>query len=357
MDVRALVLCAGRGTRLRPLTHTWAKASLPVAGRPIWQHIFAYLAKHGFDEIGVVVGPGQEALAESVQRWSPQRISVILQAEPGGIAHAVAAARSFLAEEPFLLYLGDNLTNEDLSPALRLFRTAAPAALLTLQRVADPRAFGVAALQGRRVTAVVEKPSKPPSDLAIAGIYCFSPVVHDAIAGLTPSARGELEITDAIARLIQDGRTVLGHRLTGWWVDAGSADGLLSANARLLNAMTPGVDPTAVLEDVRIEGTVAVGPRAVLRRVRLRGPLVIGADCRLTDSEVGPSTSIGDGAVLEGAKVWNSILLPGSRLAGPGLCLADSVVGAGASVSARPAGPVTLVVGDDARLAMPLRPQ
>jgi len=357
MDVRALVLCAGRGTRLRPLTHTWAKASLPVAGRPLWQHIFAYLAAHGFDEIGVVVSPGQEALAQDVQRWSPQRVSVIVQEEPGGIAHAVAAARPFLEDEPFLLYLGDNLTNEDLSPALRLFRTEAPAALLTLQRVADPRAFGVAALEGHRVTAVVEKPAVPPSDLAIAGIYVFSPEVHEAIAGLTPSARGELEITDAIARLIAGGRTVLGHELTGWWVDAGSSAGLLAANARLLDAVVPGVDPTAVLEDVDIAGPVVIGPRTVLRRVRLRGPLFIGAECRLTESEIGPSTSIGHGAALDGVRVWNSILLPGSRLAGPGLCLADSVVGAGASVSSRPAEYATVVVGDDVHLAIPPRPR
>lgn len=357
MDVKALVLCAGRGTRLRPLTHTWAKASLPVAGRPIWQHIFAYLERHGFDEIGVVVGPGQQELAESVRRWSPQRVNVILQAEPGGIAHAVAAARPFLADEPFLLYLGDNLTNDDLSPALRLFQTEAPAALLTLRKVADPRAFGVAVLKGRRVTAVVEKPADPPSDLAIAGIYLFTPSVHDAIADLAPSARGELEITDAIARLVADGRPVLGHELTEWWVDAGSASGLLEANARLLDALNPGVDPTAVLEDVDIAGSVAVGPRTVLRRVRLRGPLVIGADCRLTDSEVGPSTSVGEGANLEGVRVWNSVLLPGSRLKGPGLCLADSVVGAGASVSSRAADHATLVVGDDAHLAIPPRPR
>nr|PZN73103.1 MAG: glucose-1-phosphate thymidylyltransferase [Bacillota bacterium] len=357
MDVKALVLCAGRGTRLRPLTHTWAKASLPVAGRPIWQHIFAYLAAHGFDEIGVVVGPGQEELAGRVRQWSPQRVTVVLQAEPGGIAHAVAAARSYLADDPFLLYLGDNLTNADLGPALRRFRAEAPAALLTLQRVADPRAFGVAAFDGRRVTAVVEKPADPPSDLAIAGIYLFSPEVHGAIAGLRPSARGELEITDAVSRLIAAGRTVLGHELSGWWVDAGSARGLLTANALLLEGLVPGVDPTAVLEDVTIEGRVAVGPGAVLRRARLRGPVVIGAGSCLTDSEVGPFASVGEGVSLDGVRVWNSILLPGSRLAGPGLCLAHSVVGAGSTVSSRPAGPATLVVGDDAHLAIPPRPR
>lgn len=357
MDVRALVLCAGRGTRLRPLTHTWAKASLPVAGRPIWQHIFSYLAAHGFDEIGVVVGPGQEELARSVKRWSPQRVTVILQAEPAGIAHAVAAARPFLADQPFLLYLGDNLTNAELGSALRRFRAEAPSALITLQRVADPRTFGVAVLDGGRVTAVAEKPAEPPSDLAIAGIYFFSPEVHAAIAGLTPSARGELEITDAIARLIAGGRIVLGHELSGWWVDAGTAAGLLAANARLLEALAPGVDPTAVLEGVEMEGPVVVGPRAVLRRVRLRGPAFVGPGCRLTDAEVGPATSVGDGAELEGVRVWNSILLPGSRLAGPGLCLADSVVGAGATVSASPEGPATLVVGDGAHLAIPPRPR
>lgn len=351
--MKALVLCAGRGSRLRPLTHTRAKAALPVAGRPMWQHVFDYLARFGFEEIGVVVGPGQQELSDAVQRWPRQRVHVILQAEPGGIAHAVATARPFLADEPFLLYLGDNLTDADITPAIRRFQAAAPAALLTLHRVPNPREFGVATLEGDRVVGVVEKPADPPSDLAVAGIYLFSPAVHAAIAGLRPSHRGELEITDAVARLLADGHLVLGHTLTGWWQDAGSAAGLLAANARLLASLPANIHPSAVLAEVAIEGPVQVGPGAELRRVRLKGPVVIGAGCRVTDSEIGPSTSVGDGAILAGVTVANSVLLPGCRLQGPALHLADSVVGAGAHVWARAGHPAALVVGDDAHLLIP----
>ncbi|MBP2017834.1 glucose-1-phosphate thymidylyltransferase [Symbiobacterium terraclitae] len=353
MQVKALVLFAGRGSRLRPLTHTRAKAALPVAGRPIWQHVFDYLARFGFEEIGVVVSPGQPELEEAVRQWPHLRVHVIQQAEPRGIAHAVATARPFLSDEPFLLYLGDNLTDADLTPALRRFAEASPAALLTLKRVADPSAFGVASLQGERVVGVVEKPADPPSDLAVAGIYLFSPAVHAAIEGLRPSARGELEITDAIGGLIAAGQLVLGHTLTGWWQDAGSVTGLLEANARLLAALPTRIDRTAVLEEVSIEGPVQIGPRAVLRGVRLRGPLVIGADCRVVGSEIGPLTSVGDGVTLEGVRLVNSVLLPGCRLEGPALHLADSVVGAGAQVWTRAESPAALVLGDDAHLLVP----
>lgn len=351
--MKALVLCAGRGSRLRPLTHTRAKASLPVAGRPIWQHVFTYLERFGFESVGVVIGPDQHELGQEIRRWPRLSPTLITQAEPKGIAHAVAAARSFLGDEPFLLYLGDNLTDEDLTPALQRFQEAAPAALLTLQRVDEPRAFGVAAVAGERVTAVVEKPADPPSNLAVAGIYLFTAAIHQAIEGLAPSARGELEITDAIARLLQGGETVLGHTLQGWWQDTGSVDGLLSANAHLLGQLETEIDPTAVLDEVAIAGPVQIGPGAVLRRVRLQGPLWIGPGCRLTESQVGPFASIGANATLHQAEVRNSVLLPGCRLEGPSLRLAASVVGSGTQVWVGGGGPVEFVVGDNAHLLIP----
>lgn len=353
IDVKALVLCAGRGSRLRPLTYTRPKASLPVAGRPVLGHVLDYLLRQGFTEVGVVIGPQQEELRPLAATRPDQRVEVIVQEQPYGISHAVRVARPFLGDEPFLLYLGDNLTDEQLGPALARFQQSQPAAVITLREVANPSAFGVAEVVSDRVVAVVEKPSRPPSNLAVAGLYLFSADVHAAIETLTPSIRGELEITDAIARLIDWHRPVLAHRMSGWWQDMGSAEGLLAANASLLDGIASEVDSTAILEEVQIQGRVRIGSGALLRRVRLRGPLVIGCGTRVTDSYIGPYTSIGDGARIEQVAVENSILLPECHLEGPALWLDDSLVGSGAEIWTRAGRSVSLLVGDGARILFP----
>ncbi|MFZ5817797.1 MAG: glucose-1-phosphate thymidylyltransferase [Bacillota bacterium] len=351
--MKALVLCAGRGSRLRPLTHTRAKAALPVAGRPVLLHVLDYLLRHGFTEVGVVISPYQDDLRRLIPRQGGQRVQLIVQQEARGIAHAVSTARPFLQDAEFLLYLGDNLTDEDLSPVLARFRYTRPAALITLREVENPRAFGVAEVEGERVIRVVEKPADPPSNLAVAGVYLFSPAVHEAIATLQPSARGELEITDAIARLLEWQRPVLGYRMQGWWQDMGTVEGLLSANTLLLDRITTQIHPGAVLDEVKIQGRVQIGPDVHLRRVRLRGPLVIGAGSQLADSYIGPYTSVGDGTRMQQVAVENSILLPGCRLEGPALRLEDSLIGSGAEIWAREGHSVSLLVGDDAHLLIP----
>lgn len=353
MHVKALVLCAGRGSRLRPLTHTRAKASMPVAGRPVLHHVLDYLLRHGFHEVGVVIGPQQDDLRHLLPASAQQQVRLIVQQEPRGIAHAVTVARPFLEDEEFLLYLGDNLTDEPLGPALDRFRQAGPAALITLREVENPTAYGVAEMAGDRVVQVVEKPAAPPSNLAVAGIYLFTSAIHRAIEGLQPSARGELEITDAIARLIDWQEPVLGHRMSGWWQDMGSVEGLLAANTLLLDRIQTQVDPSALLDGVKIQGRVAVGPHVVIRRTRLRGPLVIGAGSHLSDAYVGPYTSVGENARIEQVAVENSILLPGCRLEGPNLRLEDSLVGSRAEIWAREGRSLSLFVGDDAHLWIP----
>lgn len=351
--MKALVLCAGRGRRLRPLTHTRAKASIPVAGRPVLQHVLAYLKRHGFADIGVVVSPGQEEL----RTLADDSITWIVQHEPLGIAHAVQTAASFLGTSPFLLYLGDNLTDENLAPALARFHTEAPAAMITVREVPNPQAFGVAELADDRVIRVVEKPAAPASRLAIVGVYLFRPAIHETIATLTPSARGEYEITDAIAGLIQTGRSVLAHRIGSWWQDMGSIEGILAANAHLLDQLESEVDPTASLHQVKIQGKVQIGPGAVLERVQLRGPLKIGAGSRLRDAFIGPHTSVGEDVVIESTAAENSILLPGCRLLGAPLHLTGSLLGSGATVGTTAGHGVSLYVGDDATLMVPLDPQ
>lgn len=351
--MKALVLCAGRGTRLRPLTHTRSKAALPVAGRPVLQHILAYLYRHGFTDVGVVISPDQGELRRIRLPGVQQRVTFVVQKQPKGIADAVRAARTFLGEEPFLLYLGDNLTSEELAPMMARFHRDAADAVIAVRTVQNPQAFGVAELEGSRVVRVVEKPAQPASNLAIAGLYLFGPEVHEAIERLEPSARGEYEITDAIASLIADGRQVQAHRMTGWWQDMGSPAGMLAANVLLLDRIALQIAAGVSLETAEIQGRVVIGEDVTLENVRLRGPLLIGSGCRLKDAYVGPYTSVGEGAVISGASVENSILLPGCRLEGPSFHMEGCLLGAGAAVEVRSGRSVTLLIGDDGRLQLP----
>lgn len=351
--MKALVLCAGRGTRLRPLTHTRAKAALPVAGSPVLTHILRYLWRHGFTDVGVVLSRGQGELKRIPPVAPGQRLTFILQTQLHGIAHAVQTAANFLGNEPFLLYLGDNLTDEDLTPALHRFQVEAPDALITVRRVSNPDSFGVAELDGDRVVRVVEKPLVPISNLAIAGIYLFQPSIHAAITGLKRSARGEYEITDAIGALVASGRRVVAHSISAWWQDMGTPAGMLMANSLLLDQIATQIDPSVDLSTVEIQGRVVIGPGTVLQRVRLRGPLCLGANCRIEDAYIGPYTSVGEGAQIRSASVEHSILLHRCRLVGPSFHLEDCLLGRGAVVEVKSGRTVTVLMGDDGRLQVP----
>jgi glucose-1-phosphate thymidylyltransferase len=350
--MKALVLCAGRGTRLRPLTHTRAKAALPVAGRPVLTHILKYLSRFGLNDVGVVISPDQEELHGLTDTEPGQRVTFLVQETPLGIAHAVSSARDFLGDEPFLLYLGDNLTGEDLAPAVKRFVDEAPDALIAVRAVPNPQAFGVAELEGGRIVRVTEKPPAPRSNLAIAGIYLFRASAHKAIARLTPSHRGEYEITDAIAGLIADGRIVQAYPMTGWWQDMGTPDGMLAANALLLGEVQPEIAPDVDLSSARISGPAVIGPGVRLTNVDIQGPVIIGAGCHLENARIGPFTSVGDFASIAGSTVRNSILLPGCRLAGP-WTLEDCLLGQGTVVEVRAGQAVTLLLGDDGTLKLP----
>jgi glucose-1-phosphate thymidylyltransferase len=351
--VKALVLCAGRGTRLRPLTHTRAKAAVPVAGRPVLAHILAYLHRFGIKQVGVVISPGQGHLKRLRIAHDGQQVTFVLQKKPLGIAHAVSCAREFLGEEPFLLYLGDNLTNEDLTPTLMRFGQVQPQGLIAVRRVSNPQSYGVAELAGERVVGVVEKPTAPISDLAIAGIYLFSPVIHEAISLLRPSARGEYEITDAIDWLIQRGHQVLAHRMTGWWQDMGTPRGMLGANRLLLDGISTQIHPSVLLDSTVVEGRVVIEKGVVLDHVRLRGPLVIGPGCYLQHAYIGPYTCVGEGTRIIRASLEHSLLLPGCRLEEPPFHLEDCLLGRGAIVEAKAGRSITLHLGDDGQLQIP----
>jgi glucose-1-phosphate thymidylyltransferase len=315
--LKGLILSGGRGTRLRPITHTSAKQLVPVANRPVLFYGIDAMARAGIEEIGIIIAPetGGEirAAAGNGSRFGVQ-ITYIVQDEPAGLAHAVLTAEPFLGDSPFVMYLGDNLLQGGIDDLVAAFREHEPEALILLTPVPDPQHFGVAELRDGRVVALAEKPPEPKTDLALVGVYMFTPAIHDAARAIEPSARGELEITDAIQYLVDSGRRVEPHVVRGWWKDTGRLEDMLDANRLVLDTMVGRIEGDLV--DSQCDGRVVVEAGAVLERSTVRGPAVIGAGARLVDCYVGPYTAIGEGCRIERAEVEHSILLAGSTVVG-----------------------------------------
>ncbi len=328
--MKALVLCGGRGTRLRPVTDAVAKHLLPVANKPILFHVLEQIRQAGIADIGIIISPetGDEikGAVGNGSRWGA-RITYIIQSEPLGLAHAVQTAGDFLGDSPFLLFLGDNLIEGGIGEFVERFRSGTPEALVLLKEVADPRAFGVAELDASgRLAGVVEKPQAPKSNLALVGVYLFPPEIHRAIAGIEPSRRGELEITDAIQRLLEMGRPVDHHILQGWWLDVGSKDDLLAANRVVLDSLPKPEVKGSIDRQSQVVGRVEIGPGTEVVASTIQGPASIAEDCRIKNSVVGPFASIGAGTVIEDCLVENSVVLENCRLHGIER-LVDSLIG------------------------------
>lgn len=314
-SLKGLILSGGKGTRLRPITHTSAKQLVPVANRPVLFYGIDAMARAGIEEVGIVIAPetGDEirAAAGDGAKFGV-RITYIVQDEPSGLAHAVLAAEAFLDGASFVVYLGDNLLQGGIRDLVRTFETSRPDALILLTPVADPENHGVAELDGDRVVALAEKPPEPRTNLALVGVYMFTPDIHDAARAIGRSPRGELEITDAIQHLVDAGKQVEPHVVRGWWKDTGRLDGLLEANRLVLETVETRIDGTLV--DAQIDGRVVVEEGARIENGTVRGPAVIGAGARLVDCYIGPYTAIGEDCVVERAEVEHSILLAGSSV-------------------------------------------
>jgi glucose-1-phosphate thymidylyltransferase len=312
--MKGLILSGGRGTRLRPITFTSAKQLVPVANKPILFYGLEALAASGIREIGIVVGDTHQEIRDAVGDGSRfgVRVTYLQQEAPLGLAHAVLIAESFMAAEPFVMYLGDNVIRERLAPLVERFAQDRPSAQIFLAHVPHPEQFGVAELAGDRVVRLVEKPKQPPSDLALVGVYMFDATVFEAVKAIRPSARGELEITDAIQWLIDHGKTVRPHVISGWWKDTGKLEDMLEANRIILDTLDPRVD--GVVERSEIHGKVVIEAGAKVVNSTIRGPAVIGKDARIESAYIGPFTSIGDGVVIRGSEVEHSIVLEGSSL-------------------------------------------
>lgn len=341
--MKGLILAAGRGTRLRPLTHTRPKPVIRVAGRPILHYAVDNLLEAGIEEIGVVVSPETEK--DIREALSGYRVRYVLQEEPQGLAHAVAVAQEFLGESPFVLYLGDNLFQKGIRRFLQAFQEGV-SAVIALARVENPRQFGVAVLEGERIVRLLEKPKEPPSDLAVAGVYVFTPEVFPVIQNLKPSARGEYEITDAIQGLIDQGKRVVGVEVEGWWKDTGRPADLLDANRLLLEELPSRLE--GEVEASQLTGRVVVERGARVVGSTVIGPAFIGEGAVVEGAYIGPFTSLGPGVRVVRSEVEYSILEDHAVLEDVALRLQESILGVGAQVKSRNGLPRAhrLILGD-----------
>jgi len=316
--MKGVILHGGAGTRLRPLTHTGPKQLIPIANKPMSLYAVEALRDAGITDIAIVLGSlAPEKVQEYYGDGSRFRVNVayINQGEPRGIAHAVKLTEPFVGEEPFVVFLADNILKGGIGEMVNTFENSQAAAQILLCHVRNPQSFGIADLKNGRIMRLVEKPKDPPSDLALVGIYMFRKHVFDAIRRLRPSWRNELEITDAIQTLLDDGLEVHHRLVKGWWKDTGRPEDILEANQLVLSELSS-YNRGILDQDVKTSGTVCIDEGALIHTgTTLRGPLIIGKKCEIgPDTYIGPYTSVGDNTVIQGAEVENTIIMGECRI-------------------------------------------
>jgi glucose-1-phosphate thymidylyltransferase len=353
MELKGLILSGGKGTRLRPLTYTRAKQLMPVANKPILFYGIEALASAGICDIGIIVGDTKDEVMEAVgdgDRWGV-RITYIEQSAPLGLAHAVFTARHFLQDAPFVMYLGDNLLKNGISSLIDDFRTSKPNSQILLASVPNPEQFGVAELREKRVVSLEEKPRKPRSNWALVGVYMFDHHIFETEAVLKPSWRGELEITDAIQYLIDQGYRVEPHIVDGWWKDTGKLEDMLEANRLILETLQGKiegeVDPAS-----RIDGRVEIGKGAKIIASTIRGPAIVGENSVIDHAFIGPFTSIQDQCEIRHSEIEHSIMLRGSKILHLRRRVEGSLIGMNVQISRndRPPQAYRFLVGDNSHI-------
>jgi len=353
--MKGLILSGGKGTRLRPLTYTGAKQLIPIANKPVLFYAIEDLVEAGITDIGIIVGDTGDQIRAAVGDGSAfgARVTYIDQDAPLGLAHAVRTAQDYLGDDRFVLFLGDNFIRDGIVPLVEEFRSGQMSCQLLLYHVPNPESFGVADVQGRRVIRVVEKPKVPPSDLAIVGIYMFDHNVFEAIERIKPSARGELEITDTIQVLIDQGYHVEPKIIGGWWIDTGKHADMLEANRLILETQEPLLLGT-VDESSQIYGRVVVQSGARVRNSVIRGPAIIGEESDIVDSYVGPFTSIYHHCLVQASEIEHSIVLEGSRIVDVPNRIEESLIGRNVEISRSAIKPraYKLMLGDFSKVGI-----
>jgi len=350
--MKGLILSGGRGTRLRPLSYTAAKQLLPLANKPVLFYAIEALVEAGIRDIGIVVGETKGEIIKAVgngSRWGIN-LTYIEQETPAGLAHAVKVSRHFLQDEPFIMFLGDNIIREGVKSFVEEFEREKPDALVLLSPTKNPERFGVAILEGEKIIRLLEKPSPPPSNLALVGCYIFNEHIFSACREIKPSQRGELEITDAIQWLIDRGYVVRYHIIEGWWKDTGMAEDLLEANRLILEEIKEEIQ--GEVDDLtKIMGRVKIGEGSEIKNSVLRGPLIIGENCSIEDSYIGPFTSIGADVKVKETEIEHSIILDGCDIHLKGR-IEDTILGKGVVVKKTRKLPLSykFVVGDHGTL-------
>jgi len=356
-DLKGLILSGGAGTRLRPITHTSAKQLVPVANKPVLFYGIEALVDAGVTEIGIIIAPETgEEIREAAGDGSAfgAEITYIVQDKPAGLAHAVLTAEEFIGGSPFVMYLGDNLLADGLRGLVSTFREEEPDALILLTPVDDPQSYGVAELDGEGgIVRLIEKPKDPPSNLALVGVYLFAPPIFEAARALEPSWRGELEITEAIQSLIEEGKAVRSEVVSGWWKDTGQLADMLEANRLVLEEIETAIEGE-VDDSSRVEGRVVVAPGAEVKSSVVRGPAVIGPGAKIEDAYIGPYSSIGEDVCVRRSEVEHSIILAGSVVEDLGTRLEASLLGREVKLTRSDGMPKTLrmLVGDKSEIKL-----
>ncbi|MBP1467180.1 glucose-1-phosphate thymidylyltransferase [Candidatus Chloroploca sp. M-50] len=354
--MKGLVLSGGKGTRLRPITYTSAKQLVPVGNKPVLFRVIEAIRDAGIGDIGIVIGDTGDEIRAAVgngRRWGVQ-ITYIEQDAPLGLAHAVKISHDFIGDDRFVMFLGDNCIQGGISPLIQQFGHSDFNAQVVLKQVADPRSFGVAELdENGRIERLVEKPRDPQSDLALVGVYMFDHHIFEAVHSITPSLRGELEITDAIQWLITSGYQVFPYIHDGWWIDTGKKDDMLEANRLVLEEMQPVVHGY-VDRDSNLIGKVIVEAGAEIINSTIRGPAIIGEQTRILNAYVGPFTSIYHHCLIEDSEVEHSIVLEHSTIRGMPARIEDSLIGRNVTVTRSPLKPKAyrLLIGDNSTVGV-----